>query len=207
LRVHIADEDPIYREGLVGSLSRHPQLERITESGDDDALRSINELQPDVALVSVRNGGSAGIEMLRGLRAAQAPTRVVVLSAQNDGANLYEALQAGAAGYLVKGADAKEIWSALLAAESGRPALSRELGDRLAGQVRGFEDGVGRRLSPREREIIGLMADGLSNGAIGGRLNLSEGTVKTYARRAYEKLGVSTRAAAIAYAMRRGMLC
>lgn len=207
MRVHIADEDPIYREGLIGSLGRHPQCKAITESGDDEALRSINELRPDVALISIVDGGSAGIEMLRGLQAAAVPTRVVVLSNQNDGANLYEALQAGAAGYLVKGADAKEIWSALLAAESGRPALSRELAERLAGQVRGYDNGNNRHLSPREREVLGLIADGLSNGAIGCRLNLSEGTVKTYVRRAYEKLGVSSRSAAIAHAMRHGIVC
>jgi two-component system, NarL family, nitrate/nitrite response regulator NarL len=207
MRVHIADEDPIYREGLIGSLSRHPQCKTITESGDDGALRSINELRPDVALVSIMDGGSAGIEMLRRLQATGGPTQVVVLSSQNDGANLYEALRAGAAGYLVKGADAKEIWSAVLAAESGRPALSSELAERLAGQVRGYENGNNRHLSPREREVLGLMADGLSNGAIGGRLNLSEGTVKTYVRRAYEKLGVSSRAAAIAHAIRHGIVC
>ena len=207
MRVHIADGDPIYRQGLIGSLRAHPQLETITESGDDEALRSISELRPDVALVSVRSNGSAGIDLLQGLRASGAGTRVVVLSSQNDGANLYEALQAGAAGYLVKGADGKEIWSALLAAESGRPLLSPELGRRLAGQVRGYENGNCQRLSPREREVLGLMADGLSNVAIGGRLHLSEGTVKTYARRVYEKLGVSGRAAAIAHAMRQGIVC
>jgi len=206
MRVHIAEEDPVYREGLVGSMRDRPGLDQITESNERDAIERISRLEPDVAVLGVKPASDDGIGVLRRLRESQVATRVVVLSAYSDGAFTFEALQAGAAGCLLKGADSRQIWSALLAAKAGERVLSPGVGQGLARQVCGGNGASSPEPSSREREILGLMANGLSNAAIGRRLHLSEGTVKTYVRRAYAKLEVSSRAAAIAQAMRLGIL-
>jgi two-component system nitrate/nitrite response regulator NarL len=206
MRVHIAEEDPVYREGLVGSMRDRPGLDQITQSNERDAVERISELEPDVAVLGVKPASDDGIGVLKRLRESQVATRVLVLSAYSDGAFTYEALQAGAAGCLLKGSDSREIWSALLAAEAGKPVLSPGVGQGLMRQICGANDAVAPEPSSREREILRLMANGLSNAAIGRRLHISEGTVKTYVRRAYAKLEVSTRAAAIAQAMRLGIL-
>jgi DNA-binding NarL/FixJ family response regulator len=206
VRVHIAEGDPVYRQGLVGSIADHTGAEQVTQSSDLEALERIGELEPDVALLGTESDGCDAVAVLRRLRDRRVSTRVVVLSARDDGARMYEALQAGAYGYLLRGADGGEIWSALVAARHGESVIAPGLQQRLVRQIGGFAGDGTRDVSSREREILGLMADGLSNAAIGDRLHLSEGTVKTYLRRAYGKLGVSTRAAAIAQAMRLGIV-
>jgi len=205
-RVFVSEDHPVYREGLVESIRDRPELELVGESGDGvQTLDQIRELRPDLALLDLRLPGLDGIEVLRALADETVDTRVLLLSAYSDGALVYEALEAGAAGYISKDAAADEIVAAIRSAAAGETVLSPGLQERLARQIRRHESQCSD-LSAREREIVTLIADGLSSGAIGEQLHLSEGTVKTYTRRAFEKLGVSTRAAAIAEAMRRGIL-
>ena len=205
-RVFVSEDHPVYREGLVESIRERPELELVGESADGlQALDRIRELRPDLALLDLRLPGLDGIEVLRALGEETLDTRVLLLSAYSDGALVYEALEAGAAGYISKDAAASEIVAAIRSAAAGETVLSPGLQERLARQISRHEDQASQ-LSAREREIVTLIADGLSSCGIGERLHLSEGTVKTYTRRAFEKLGVSSRAAAIAEAMRRGIL-
>jgi len=205
-RVFVSEDHPVYREGLVESIRERPELELVGESGDGlQALDRIRELRPDLALLDLRLPGLDGIGVLRELANEPLDTRVLLLSAYSDGALVYEALEAGAAGYISKDAAAEEIVAAINGAAAGETVLSPGLEQRLMRQINRHEN-QGCELSAREGEIVALIADGLSSGGIGEQLHLSEGTVKTYTRRAFEKLGVSSRAAAIAEAMRRGIL-
>lgn len=205
-RVFVSEDHPVYREGLIESIRDCPELELVGESGDGlQTLDRIRELRPDLALLDLRLPGLDGIGVLRALADETVDTRVLLLSAYSDGALVYEALEAGAAGYLSKDSAAEEIFAAIRAAVAGETVLSPGLEQRLARQIHRHES-QSSQLSAREQEIVTLIADGLSSGGIGERLHLSEGTVKTYTRRAYEKLGVSSRGAAIAEAMRRGIL-
>jgi two-component system, NarL family, nitrate/nitrite response regulator NarL len=206
-QVFVAEDHPVYRQGLVESIRERAELELVGVSADGrEALDNIRELQPDVAVLDLRLPELDAIGVLRELQEDPVPTRVVLLSAYSDGALIYEALEAGAAGYLSKDAAADQICAALVAAVEGETVLSEGLDQRLARQIAHRNGNGDSQLSARETEILELMAEGLSSTAIGAQLNLSQGTVKTYIRRAYEKLGVSSRAAAIAEAMRRGTL-
>ncbi len=205
-RVFVSEDHPVYREGLVESIRDRPELELVGVSGNGrQTLDRIRELRPDLALVDLKLPDLDGIGVLKALGEEPIDTRVLLLSAYSDGALVHEALEAGAAGYLSKDAAAHEICAAIRAAVAGETVLSPGLEQRLARQI-SRREGQQSHLSARERQILTLIADGLSRVAIGERLNLSEGTVKTYIRRAYEKLGVSSRAEAIAEAMRRGIM-
>ena len=204
--VFVSEDHPVYRAGLVESIRERADFELAGQSSDGlDTVEQIRALQPDLALLDLRLPGLDGIGVLKRLGETELPTRVLVLSAHSDGALVYEALEAGAAGYVSKDADVEEICAAIRSAVAGETVLSPALQKRLTKQISRRRDQQSK-LSSREAQILGLMAEGLSCGTIGGQLHLSEGTVKTYVRRAYEKLGVCSRAAAIAEAMRRGIL-
>jgi two-component system, NarL family, nitrate/nitrite response regulator NarL len=204
-RVFVAEDHPLYREGLVESIGNRPELELVGEAGNGrQALEQIRELEPDVALLDLKLPELDGISVLREMGGNQAETRALLLSAYVDGDLILEALEAGAAGYLSKDAVGDEVFAAIRAAASGERVLSPGLEQRLAEEISRRNDEKSR-LSFRETEILELMAEGLPNPAIGERLNISESTVKSYTRRAFEKLGVSSRGAAIAEAMRRGI--
>jgi two-component system, NarL family, nitrate/nitrite response regulator NarL len=205
-QVFIAEDHPLYREGLVKSIRGHPELELVGEATDGiEAVERIRALRPDVALLDLRLPELDGIGVLKALGGNQAETRAVVLSAFADGNLILEAFEAGAAGYLSKEAMGDEVCVAIESASAGKRVVSPGLEHRLAEEISRRNDEKAT-LSFREAEILELMAEGLSNVAIGERLSLSESTVKSYAGRAFEKLGVSNRGAAIAQAMRRGIL-
>jgi two-component system nitrate/nitrite response regulator NarL len=205
-RVFVAEDHPLYRGGLVESISKRPDIELVGEADNGrQALEGIRELKPDVALLDLKLPELDGISVLREIGGNQAATRAVLLSAYADGDLILEAFEAGAAGYLSKEALGDEVCAAIKAASAGKRVISPGLEQRLAEEISRRNDEKSK-LSFRETEILELIADGLSNTAIGERLNVSESTVKSYTRRAFEKLGVSSRGAAIAEAMRRGVL-
>lgn len=205
-RVFVSEDHPVYREGLVESIRERQGLELIGEAADGiDALARIRELSPDVAVLDLRLPGIDGMGVLKALRESESPTRVILLSAYSEGALVYEAMQDGAAGYLSKDSAAEEICRAIHAVAQGETVLSPGLDRKLARHINQSTNSAATP-SGRETQVLKLMADGLSSAAIGEQLHLSEGTVKTYVRRVYEKLGVSNRSAAIAEAMRRGIL-
>ena len=204
--VFVAEDHPLFRQGLVESLNKRPEIELVGQADDgEDALRQIQELQPDVALLDLKLPGLDGLAVLRALGGADAPTRTLLLSAYVGGDLIVEAFEAGAAGYLSKDAVGEQVCAAIVSAGNGHRVLSPGLEQGLAEEI-GRRKDENSALSFRESEILELMAEGLANPAIGKRLSISESSVKTYIRRAFEKLGVRNRSAAIAEAMRRGIL-
>jgi two-component system, NarL family, nitrate/nitrite response regulator NarL len=206
VRVLVADDHPLYREGIVRAIKERPDLELVAEAGDGrDALDEIKRLEPDVAVLDIRMPGLEGIQVLNALSRDEVATSVLFLSAFMEDELAYQAVAGGAKGYLSKESSRQEICEAIATVARGGTVMAPEAQAGLAEQVR--ERAEGRPdLSPRELEVLHLIADGLSAPAIGKQIHLSPATVKTHLRSLYEKLGVSDRAAAVAEGMRRGLL-
>jgi two-component system nitrate/nitrite response regulator NarL len=203
IRVTVVDGHPLYREGLVTAIERDPRLALCGAFSDGFlALDAMRRSEPDVALLDVRTPNLDGFELLAAL--ASARTRVALVSARSDGALIHDALTGGAAGFLSKCAEPEEICSSIVKVADGRTVLSPQHSKGLAEYVR--FGSCEESLSSRELQALTLIATGLSTNAIAERLSLSAGTVKCYLARAYDKLGAPNRAAAIAEAMRRGLL-
>jgi two-component system nitrate/nitrite response regulator NarL len=148
----------------------------------------------------------AGVDVLRAVQRDSMPTRVIILSADDSGTLVYEAVQLGAAGFLTKVATLTEICDAVAAVARGGTILAPEVQAGLVGEMRAHAVAGAPLLSEREAEILRLIAEGLSAPEIGTQLFISPSTVKTHVRNLFEKLGVSDRAAAVAEGMRRGLL-
>lgn len=206
--VLIADDHPLFREAIARVIAERSDLELVAEAADGRAaLEKIRELQPDVAVIDVRMPQLDGSDVLVALREEGLRTNVVFLSAFLDPKTVYDAVAAGANAYLSKEAETDEIVTAILAAARGETILGPEVQTGLAEQIRFREENESRpRLSDREHEVLGLIAEGLSAPEIGERIHLSTATVKTHLQHLYEKLGVSERAAAVAEGMRRGLV-
>jgi two-component system nitrate/nitrite response regulator NarL len=204
--VVVADDHPLYREGVAGAIKQRPDLELVGEAEDGDAaVELIRATDPDVALVDVRMT-TDGMSVLRSLASEGLRTRVVFLSAFSESALVYAALEAGAAGYLSKHADRASICDSIRAAARGETVLSPETQTELAKEIRLHGRSDKPILSNREREVLSLAAKGLKAPAIAERLFLSTATVKTHLAHAYGKLGASDRTTAVAEAMRRGLV-
>lgn len=206
--VIIADDHPLYREGLARAVSSRPDLDLIGESGDGrEALEMIRRLTPDVAVLDVHMPGLEGVDVVEAAKRDQLTTRVLMLSAAIDSALVYGAVAAGAAGYWSKSADRTVICDAIAAVARGESVLDPALQAGVFTEIHSREvDDERPVLTQREREILELIARGMTAPAIGRELFLSPATVKTHLGHLYEKLGVGDRAAAVAEAMRRGLL-
>jgi two-component system nitrate/nitrite response regulator NarL len=207
VRVFVADDHPLVREGLLRAVGDQPALELVGSAGNGrEALEQIRRIQPDVALLDVKMPELDGIAVVRAVARDGLPTRVVFLSAYVDSAVAYRALAEGAAGFLSKEASASAVCEAIVAAARGETVLSPEVQSGIAEEIRMRAAPERLTLSARENEVLVLIADGLSAPDIGKRLHLSPATVKGHLHSLYEKLGVKERAAAVAEAMRRGLL-
>lgn len=207
IRVLVAEDHPLYRDGLAEAIRTRAEFSLVAEAGDGrTALDQIRDLEPDVAVLDVKMPGLDGLQVLRAAERDRLPTRVLLLSAFSDGELVHQALTHGAAGFLSKDSTAAAIADAVAIAARGEVALGPEMQSALAGELRFRADADGPRLTEREAEILRLLADGLSSGEIADRLFISVTTVKTHLRNLYDKLEVSDRAAAVAQAMRGGLL-
>jgi two-component system, NarL family, nitrate/nitrite response regulator NarL len=207
VRVVVADDHPLVREGLGRAVGAQPQLELVgSATNGREALEAIRELVPDVALLDVKMPELDGIAVVRAVAREELPTRVVFLSAYVDSAVAYRALAEGAAGFVSKEASSQAVCDAIVAANRGETVLSPEVQSGIAEEIRLRAAPERPSLSARESEVLGLIAQGMSAPEIGRRLHLSPATVKGHLQSLYEKLGVSERAAAVAEAMRRGLL-
>ena len=205
--VFVADDHPLFREGLTRSVSERPDLELVGEADDGRAaLEQIRALRPQVALLDVKMPGLDGLAVLKAIARDGLPTSVVLVSAHVTADVVYDAIAAGASAFLSKESARDEICDAVAAAARGETRLPPEVQGHLAQQVRMRAADSAPRLTEREREVLVMIADGLSAPAIAERLVLSTATVKSHQQTLYEKLGVSDRAAAVATAMRRGLL-
>lgn len=207
VRVIAADDHPLFREAVVRAIKERPEFELVGEAADGaQALAAIRELAPDVAILDVKMPALDGLQVLNAVHRDALPTRVILLSAFMDGAVAFEAMASGAAAYLSKEAGRGQIADTIAAVSRGETVLAPEVQAGLAAEirVRGAKDRPA--LSEREREVLEHIAAGRSAPQIAELLFLSTATVKSHLQSLYEKLGVSDRAAAVAEAMRRGLL-
>jgi two-component system nitrate/nitrite response regulator NarL len=206
IRVLIADDQPVYRDGLAEAIKQSPALELVgqAESGSR-ALEQIRRLRPEVAVLDTSLPGLDGIEVARALARDELPSVVLFLSDCLESDTIYRAVAAGARGYLSKHSAASTICDAVSAVADGQLVLAPETQEPIAEQIRLQATPEPSPLSERELEVLSHIADGHSVAEIASRLYLSPFTVKTHVKRAYRKLGVSGRGAAVAEAMRRGL--
>ena len=203
----VADDHPVYREGIVRAVKERPDLELVGEAADGrEALDEIKRLEPDVAVLDILMPRLDGTQVLSALRRDGVITEVLFLSAFMEPELAYSTVASGARGYLSKEASRQEICDAIVTVARGGTALAPEVQAGLASAVRDRERADVPSLSPREQEVLRLIAEGLSAPEIGKQIHLSPATVKTHLHTLYEKLGVSERAAAVAEGMRRGLL-
>jgi two-component system, NarL family, nitrate/nitrite response regulator NarL len=207
VRVVVGDDHPMFREGVVRALTMSGEVDVVAQAEDGkSAFEFIKTHEPDVALLDYRMPGMDGAEVAAAVRRDELATRVLLLSAHDESAIVYHALAEGAAGFLPKESSRTDIVNAVLNCAKGRDVISPGLASGLAGEIRRRAVPVGPSLSAREREVLRLIAEGLTIPTIASQLYLAPSTVKTHVQRLYEKLGVGDRAAAVAEAMRRKLL-
>lgn len=205
--VVVGDDHPVYREGVVRALDNSGRTQVVAAVGNGaDALVAVREHRPDVALLDYKMPGLDGIAVAHAVAREHLPTRVLLLSATTEGSVVYRAIQDGAAGYLSKEADRDDIVAGVVACARGESVIPPELVTSLATQVHQHAHSAAPLLSGREQEILRLIADGKTVPEMAAELFLAQTTIKTHIRRLYEKLGVSDRGAAVAFAMRNHIL-
>lgn len=202
----VGDDHPLFREGVVRALSLSGSVNVVGEADDGAAaLELIKAHLPDVALLDYRMPGMDGAQVAAAVRSYELPTRVLLISAHDEPAIVYQALQQGAAGFLLKDSTRTEIVKAVLDCAKGRDVVAPSLVGGLAGRFASARH-PWPRCSAREREVLNRIACRQSIPAIAAELYVAPSTVKTHVQRLYEKLGVSDRAAAVAEAMRQRLL-
>ena len=214
LRVAIADDQELVRAGLRGIIEAEPDLEVIGEASDgESAVQLAIRERPDVFLMDVRMPGLDGIQATEQIVAAQGPTRVLVLTTFDLDENVYRAVKAGAAGFLLKDLPAEDLVAAIRHAARGSeallaPAVTRRLVERFAQRRPPTKASVrvADELTARELEVLKLVASGLSNSEIAHELHLSGTTVKTHVARVLMKLGLRDRVQAVVVAYESGLV-
>jgi two-component system, NarL family, nitrate/nitrite response regulator NarL len=207
VRVVVADDHPLYRDGVVRALLASGQIDVVAQAGDGrGALDAVREHGPDVALLDYKLPGLDGVAVTHAIVRDKLSTRVLLLSAYTESGLVYQALQTGAAGYLLKEARREQIVDGVLACARGETVLAPELAGGLVTEIRLRASSDAPALTERESEILKLIAEGKSLPEIARELFLGVTTVKTHVQHLYEKLGVSDRAAAVAEAMRRRLI-
>ena len=205
--VLVADAQPLYRDAVARAVRQDVALRLLAEAEDGRAaLEQIRRLQPDVAVIELELPELAGRRVIDAVVRDGLPTRVVVLSALLGAEATFGAIGAGAAGYLSKSVTSEELCRAIRAAAEGDSRLDAAVQTVVAREIRLRHRDARPLISRRERDVLCLIAEGLSGPEIGRRLHLATSTVKTHTAHLFEKLHVNDRAAAVAAAMRRGLL-
>lgn len=205
VRVLLVDDHPVVREGLRGMLTAEEGIDVVAEAGSGDAaLAAVREHAPDVVLMDLRMPEGDGVSATAEINAAGLGARVVVLTMYDTDSDILRAVEAGAMGYLLKDSSRHELAAAVRGAARGETVLAPSVAARLVTHVRA--PSAPETPTAREVEVLRLVADGLSNAEIGGKLFISEATVKTHLLRVFGKLGVSDRTAAVTAAIRLGIL-
>lgn len=209
MRVLLADDHPLFRDG-VRSLLEARGFDVVGEAGDGrEAVTQAERLRPDVILMDIGMPNGGGLEATRLIKAAMPETKIVILTVSDDDQTLFDAIKAGAAGYLLKNLDSSEFFTLLEGIGRGQAAISpglagkilREFARQARGEPRPRDD-----LTEREREVLQFAAQGATNRDIAARLFITENTVKYHMKHILDKLHLRNRAEAAAYAARQGLL-
>ena len=201
IKVLLVDDHLVVRSGLRALLGTQPDIEVAAEAASGEEALQLLERDPvSVVVMDLAMGpGMDGIEAIRNIRERNARQAILVFTTYDSDADIVRAVDAGAMGYLLKDAAPDEIFAAIRGAVQGKSVMSAPVASRLFQQLRNPDE----ILTPREAELLSLLTEGLSNRELGQRLFISEARVKTHLAHIYAKLGVDTRAAAIATAIRR----
>ena len=212
IRILIADDHAVVRSGLRLLINSQKDMEVVGEAKDGrEVLPAVKATRPDIALVDLSMPGGGGMQAIAQLRREEPMVRVVALTMHDDPDYLRSVLSAGGFGFVVKRSADSDLISAIRAASRGERFVDPSIGESLVQEIlRESAPGAGEsgeiRLSPREREVLGLLARGHTNAEIAEKITVSVKTVETYRARLSQKLGLHTRAELVRYAMSRGIL-
>lgn len=207
IRVLTVDDHPIVRQGLRAFLSTLAGLEVVGEAADgEEAVRKLRHLRPDVALLDLVMPGTDGLAVLEQVAALGLPTRLIVLTSFSDTDLVVPAVRAGAAGYLLKDAEPRTLEEAIRAVHRGEGLLHPGAAGAVMRAVAQPPSAPAPDLTPREREVLALLAQGFTNRFIARDLVVAEKTVKTHVSNILAKLGVADRTQAALYAVREGLV-
>ncbi len=207
IRLLVADDHPMLREGLVAVLGTQPDFEVVGEAADgDEVVRLAESLGPDVILLDLEMPGTDGVAALERLRDAGSTARAVVFTAYDTDERILGSLRAGARGYLLKGASRQEIFGAIRTVYAGGSLLQPAVTDRLLERIDRGDGRDASNLTPRELEVLALLARGLKNAEIAERLFISERTVKFHVGSILAKLEADNRTEAVTIAANRGLV-
>ena len=214
IRVLVVDDHALFRRGLLMVLEAEPDMEVVAEASDGlDAVTKAGELLPDVVLMDVRMPRSGGIDACMAMKEVAPTARIVMLTISDEESDLYQAIKAGASGYLLKEISIDEVASAVRAVHGGQSLISPSMASTLLDEFASMLKHTGEReqvpaprLTEREMEVLRLVAKGLNNRDIAKQLYISENTVKNHVRNILEKLQLHSRMEAVVYAVREKLL-
>lgn len=207
-RILVIDDHPLFRRGVQQLIAMEPDFDLVGEAGGGvEGVRMARDLQPDLVLLDLNMAGMDGLQVLAEIKALDLPTRVVMLTVSNSDEDLVAALRAGADGYLLKDMEPESLLESLREAARGRMVLSDTLTEMLAHALRKDSrptpvEQAG--LTEREREILGLIAQGRSNKLIARELDITEGTVKVHVKHLLKKLNLRSRVEAAVWMVEQG---
>lgn len=204
IKVLVVDDHPVVREGVRLFLEGDEEFEIVGEAENgEEALEKVEELKPDVVLMDLKMPGMGGVEATRKIKSKFPEVKILVLTVYMEDEYVKEALRAGAQGYLLKEASQEELKRAIRLVNRGESYIASKVTGALVEEVTGKRKSY---LTQREKEVLKLMAEGLTNKEIASQLGLGIETIKTHARNIFGKLGAADRAQAVAIALRKGLL-
>jgi DNA-binding NarL/FixJ family response regulator len=204
IRILVVDDHPVVREGVRLFLEGDKKFEIVGEAeSGEEAIKKVEELKPDVVLLDLKMPGIGGVEATKRMKERFPDVRILILTVYVEDEYVKEALRAGAQGYLLKEASQDELKKAIIQVNEGGSYIASKVMGTLVEEVAGKRKSY---LTQREREVLKLMSEGLTNKEIAEELGLGIETIKTHARNIFEKLGAADRAQAVAIALRKGLL-
>ncbi|WP_328321684.1 response regulator transcription factor [Kribbella sp. NBC_00382] len=207
VRVLVVDDHPVVRSGLIGMLAVTDDIEVVGEAADgEEALTLVESTRPDVVLMDLRMPRRDGVSATGAIVSGYPATKVLVLTTYDTDTDILHAVEAGAAGYLLKDTPHAELLDGIRAASRGETVLAGPVAARLMSRLRTPATPAAVQPSPRELEVLAAVARGLSNAEIGRELFIGEATVKTHLQRLFTKLDVDDRTRAVTVAIERGLL-
>lgn len=207
MTVVVVDDHPLFRHALTEAVLARGETDVIAEFGSSaEAIEAMPQLEPDVCVIDLSSPEIDPIDVLKEVCASSPTTRVLMLTSDCQSDRVWSMIEEGAAGVALKTAEADELADAVIAVARGEAVIPQRLHQGIAQQIRSRRLEARHQLSSRELEILRSVAEGNSAAEIAAHLSLAESTVKTHLTRVYDKLGVSERAAAVAEAMRRGLI-